>query len=276
VRIALLLVRHPPGRLGPIMPEVTRLLVERGAEVEIVHPEERVTDLRMLAAQHDLYVLKSGTEAGLSLAGALEAAGAAVLNPYGVAAACRDKVVGTKVLAAAGVPVPDTYVTAKPRELSPLLERGPLVLKPYRGSQGAGIRVVRTRKEVERLEEDGKPILVQRYLESRGCDRKLYRIGDEIFGVARVWPARSYEEKLGRPFAVGPELRELVLRCGEPFGITLYGVDVVVADRPYVVDMCSFPGFKGVPQAAERLAEYVYGAARRASAGRPMLAETAA
>jgi ribosomal protein S6--L-glutamate ligase len=258
------------------MPEVTRLLVERGAEVEVVHPEEHVTDLRTLAAEHDLYVLKSGTEAALSLAGALEAAGASVLNPYRVAAACRDKVVGTKVLAAAGVPVPETYVTARPRELAPLLEGGPLVLKPYRGSQGAGIRVVRTRKEVERLEEDGKPILVQRYLEARGRDRKLYRIGDEIFGVARVWPARSYEEKLGEPFAVGPELRELVLRCGEPFGISLYGVDVVVADRPYVVDMSSFPGFKGVPHAAERLAEYVYGAARRASAGRPMLAETAA
>jgi ribosomal protein S6--L-glutamate ligase len=199
-----------------------------------------------------------------------------VLNPYRVAAACRDKVVGTKVLAAAGVPVPETYVTAQPGELAHLLEGGPLVLKPYRGSQGAGIQVVRTRKEIERLQHDGKPILAQRYHKPRGRDRKLYRIGDEIFGVARVWPARSYEEKLGEPFTVEPELRELVLRCGEPFGISLYGVDVVVADRPYVVDMSSFPGFKGVPGAAERLAEYVYGAARRASAGRPLLAETAA
>jgi ribosomal protein S6--L-glutamate ligase len=258
------------------MPEVTRLLVERGAKVEIVHPEERVTDLRTLAPEHDLYVLKSGTEAALSLAGALEAAGAAVLNPYRVAAACRDKVVGTKVLAAAGIPVPETYVTARPRALLPLLEGGPLVLKPYRGSQGAGIRVVRTRQELMLLQDNGRPILAQRYVEARGRDRKLYRIGDEIFGVLRVWPARSYEEKLGEPFAVGPELREIVLRCGEPFGISLYGVDVVVADRPYVVDMSSFPGFKGVPHAAERLAEYVYGAARRASAGEPMLAETAA
>jgi ribosomal protein S6--L-glutamate ligase len=276
VSIAFLLVRHPPGRLSPVMPEVARLLLQRGARVEIVYPEERVTDLRTLVAEHDLYVLKSGTEAALSLAGALEAAGATVLNPYWVAAACRDKVVGTKVLAAAGVPVPETYVTARPREFAPLLEAGPLVLKPYRGSQGVGIRVVRAQSELAQIEEGGTPILAQRYHEPHGRDRKLYRIGDEIFGVARVWPARSYEEKLGEPFAVEPELRELVLRCGEPFGISLYGVDVVLADRPYVVDMSSFPGFKGVPRAPERLAEYLYGAALRASAGRPMPAETAA
>jgi ribosomal protein S6--L-glutamate ligase len=257
------------------MPEVIRLLLERGAEVEILHSEERVTDLRTLSPEHDLYVLKSGTEAALSLAGALEAAGAAVLNPYRVAAACRDKVIGSKMLAAAGVPVPDTYVTAKPPELAHLLERGPLVLKPYRGSQGVGIRVVTTREELARLEGDGKPILAQRYHKPRGRDRKLYRIGDEIFGVARVWPASSHVEKLGEPFDVEPELRELVLRCGEPFGISLYGVDVIVADRPYVVDMSSFPGFKGVPHAAELLAEYIYRAARRAAAGQPLLGEAA-
>jgi ribosomal protein S6--L-glutamate ligase len=67
-----------------------------------------------------------------------------------------------------------------------------------------------------------------------------------------------------------------VLRCGEPFGISLYGVDVIIADRPYVVDMSSFPGFKGVPSAAERLSEYIYRAARRVSTGKPMLAEAAA
>jgi ribosomal protein S6--L-glutamate ligase len=258
------------------MPEVARLLGERGAEVELVYPEERVTDLRALVAAHDLYVLKSGTEAALSLAGALDAAGAAVLNPYRVAAACRDKVVGTKMLAAAGVPVPETYVTAKPGLLAPLLEGGPLVLKPYRGSQGVGIRIVRTRTDLAQLEDYGRPILAQRYHEPHGRDRKLYRIGDEIFGVARVWPARTYDQKLGEAFTVEPELRELVLRCGEPFGISLYGVDVIIGDRPYVVDMSSFPGFKGVPDAAERLAEYLYRAAGRVSAGQPLLVEAAA
>jgi hypothetical protein len=32
--------------------------------------------------------------------------------------------------------------------------------------------------------------------------------------------------------------------------------------RPYVVDISSFPGFKGVPGAAARLADHLYAAAR--------------
>lgn len=276
MRIAFLVVRHGETRMSPLMIDMAQQLVDLGADVDLVYPDERATDLRSLVPEHDLYVLKSGTEAALSLAGALEAAGAAVLNPYRAAAACRDKVIGTRMLAAAGVPVPETHVATKPRRLAHLLERGPLVLKPHRGSQGVGVRVVSTRKELYELEEDGKPILAQRYHEAHGRDRKLYRIGDEIFGVARVWPALSYNEKVGDPFPVEAELRELVLRCGEPFGISLYGVDVIVADRPYVVDMASFPGFKGVPHAAELLAAYIYRAACRVSVGGLLLPQAAA
>ena len=38
--------------------------------------------------------------------------------------------------------------------------------------------------------------------------------------------------------------------------------------KPYVVDIHSFPGFKGVPDAALRLADYIYATARLAMAGR--------
>jgi hypothetical protein len=39
----------------------------------------------------------------------------------------------------------------------------------------------------------------------------------------------------------------------------LYCLDVVVSgDRPYVVDVSSFPGFDGVPDAALRLADFIY------------------
>ena len=79
-----------------------------------------------------------------------------------------------------------------------------------------------------------------------------------------MWPVRSYEEKLGQPFTITPELRDIALRSGEAFGIDLYGLDIIEsAGRPYVVDMSSFPGFKGVPDAALRLADYISWAADR-------------
>ena len=91
-------------------------------------------------------------------------------------------------------------------------------------------------------------------------------LGTQVFGVQRVWPARTYEEKLGEPFTVPPELRDIALRCGEVFGIDLYGLDIIESlGRPYVVDVSSFPGFKGVPDAALRLADYIFWAAEHAA-----------
>jgi ribosomal protein S6--L-glutamate ligase len=276
MRIGLILVRHPVERQSSITPEVARLLSQRGVEVDRLYPDEEAVDLGRLGVEHDLYVLKSGTETALSLAGALHEAGANILNPYPVAAACRDKVLATQLLRIAGVPLPETHVAARPEHFEPLLREGPLVLKPSRGSEGRGIRIVRTAGELADVETSG-PLIAQRYKEPTGRDRKLYRIGDRVFGVKRAWPARTYEEKVGEPFQLNEELREIVWRCGTAFGIDLYGVDVVESDRSYVVDMSSFPGFKGVPDAAALLADYLYEAGRRAlgAIAPPLYEETA-
>jgi glutathione synthase/RimK-type ligase-like ATP-grasp enzyme len=101
-------------------------------------------------------------------------------------------------------------------------------------------------------------------------------MGGQLFGVKRVWPARTYEDKLGEPFTVTAELREIALRVARAFGTDLFGLDIVVSDgRPYVVDINPFPGFKGVPDAALRLADYLYTAVRRAVDAR-QLAEASA
>lgn len=270
MRIAFFLVRHPPERKSPLMAEVMRVLAGRGASVEAIYPDEGVVDLGDLEIEHDLYVLKSKTETALGVAGALHALGAAILNPYPVAVACRDKVVAARVLQAAGVPQPATYVAADGAALEPLLRDGPLVLKPQRGSQGRGVRLVRTASELAGISPVPGPVVAQRYHEPRGLDRKLYSIGGRIYGVKRPWPARTFEEKLGTSFKVAPELGEVALRCGAAFGIDTFGVDVVESDDgPRVVDFSSFPGFKGVPNAAGALADVIEDAARRALAGEP-------
>jgi ribosomal protein S6--L-glutamate ligase len=251
---------------GSAFHDVLPLLASRGLEVDVVYPEEEPTDLTALRPVHDLYVLKSRTQASLSLAGALHLAGAAILNPYPVAAACRDKVIASQLLRGAGVPVPETYVAGEARRLAPLLETGPLILKPHRGSRGEGVRVVRTPDEFGDDGANGGPVFAQRYREPRGPDWKIYRIGRRLFGVKRVWPPRTLEDKLGEPFTVRGDLREMALRLGSALGIALYGFDVVPTDDgPFVVDFSPFPGFKGVPDAPALLAEYIHDAARRAA-----------
>jgi ribosomal protein S6--L-glutamate ligase len=273
VKIAFLLVRHPPTRRSPIFPEVVERLRAACAEVDVVYPDDQATQLDALVLDHDLYVLKAGTETALSLAGALHTLGAAILNPYPVSEMCRDKIVVSRALHEAGVPTPSAYVASRPEELAPLLEDGPIVVKPHRGSQGRGVRVVRTAPELAALPPPDGPVFAQRHLEPDGLDRKIYCIGDEIFGVERIWPPRTYEDKLGRPFVVDREVRKIALRCGSALGLSLFGFDVVMSDgRPHVVDISSFPGFKGVHDAAARLAEHIFVAAKHSMNGDPLLA----
>src|SRR6266496_1776531 len=59
---------------------------------------------------------------------------------------------------------------------------------------------------------------------------------------------------------------------GAAVGIDLFSVDIVESGgRPFVVDMSSFPAFKGVPDAPLRVAQYVYAAAEQAARGKPVV-----
>lgn len=250
----------PPAGQTHLVTDLASGLADHGCRVEMIDPDAGHLDLAALPAGADLYVLKSGTSAGLSLAGVLHARGARIINPYPVAAACRDKIVQTHMLAAAGIPVPQSWLTVEPETLLPELVGGPLILKDPRGSRGRGIEVVRDAETLRRLPA-GTPYLAMRYHPPEGHDLKLYRIGSEVFAIERVFPARTLAEKVGRPYEVSPELRDLVMRCGEVFGISVYGVDVIRSrGRRWVVDMSSFPGFKGVPAAGHRIADHLVGA----------------
>lgn len=262
MRIAFLLARHAPGRVSPIFPEVLRLLTGFGAAVEAIYPDDPGVDAADAQVAHDLYVLKVKSEAALQYAQVLHVKGATTLNPYPVTALCRDKIATTEALHRAGVPVPRTYVETDAAALSPLLVEGPLIVKPYRGSQGRGVRVVRSAEDLQTVVVGSEPVMAQQYLEPDGRDRKVYRIGEEYFCVKRVWPPTTYAEKLGEVTTVDGPLREVAEQCGRALGIDLYGVDVIFnGGRPFVVDLSSFPGFKGVPEAARRLGEYIYAAA---------------
>lgn len=274
LRVGIIADSRKPAHLSPLVPELVRALEELGHEVAVIDPDATPTSLHELAVRADLYVLKGGSEAALSLAGALDRLGALVVNPYAVAAACRDKVVQTTVLAAAGVPVPQSWLTTDPRELADELPLGPVIVKDPRGSRGRGLHVVHAPAQLEPLERD-RPWLAMRYHQPEGHDLKLYRIGDDVFGVHRPFPARTLEEKQGAPAHVDDATREIVLRCGDAFGIEVYGVDIIRSQgRSWVVDMSSFPGFKGVPDAGTLIARHV---SRRLSQGpsRVLLAASA-
>jgi ribosomal protein S6--L-glutamate ligase len=101
----------------------------------------------------------------------------------------------------------------------------------------------------------------------------MYCIGERVCGVRRVWPARTFEEKLGESFEPDEELCRIARDCAAAIGADIFGFDVVFSEgRPFVVDLSGFPGFRGVPDAPALLAGEIEAAARRVSRGEPVIA----
>jgi len=250
------------------VPALMQALSDAGVVVDVIHPTQGALDLSDVRVEHDLYFLKKVSRLSLSIAGALHAQGATIVNPYPVSVVLRDKIVTTRILQLAGVPTPASYVASHPALLAPLFAEGPLVLKPYHGSDGIGVRVVRSVAELAAVPAGRDPILAQRYHPPQGRDRKIYVVGGRLFGVKKVFPAKTEQDQRGEPFTPGPELCDIARRCGRAFGIDFYSVDIIESEgKPYVVDMCSIPGCGGVPDAPQHLASYLLAAAERAARG---------
>jgi predicted glycosyltransferase/glutathione synthase/RimK-type ligase-like ATP-grasp enzyme len=272
VRIGLLMGRSFTDERT--MPEIARLLSQRGATAKPLRlGDDLINNGARVHLDYDLYVLRNRTDLAMSVAADLHGAGAALLNPYPVSALLRDRIVTNRILNAAGIPVPETFVASDVSQLLPALDRSPLILKPPRRTRNGYRHVVTNAAELAALGPLEEPVFAQRYHPAdRPLDQKIYSIGHELFGVLRVRPGRPAAGKEACPFPLSPELERLARQCGAAFGIDLFSVSIVEsAGRVYVVDMSSFPGFKGVPDACERLAAYIYTTAERAIRGEPIV-----
>lgn len=269
MHIAFLLRQPSPEQSGAALSQVTAEIIDRlrdlGARVELLWPEAEALDLATIQPRHDLYVLKSKSPLCLSLAGALAATGARVVNSYASCALVRDKVAVTAVLAAAGVPVPPSWATGRPDRLWSLLTDGPVWWKPPRGSRGAGVRRLSDPIEfdgaTEHVDPFGLPLplFAQREVPSDGRDLKVFVVGDRLWATSRPWPARTLADKWGQPAELPAEIEAAARACGRILGLALYGVDfLVAADRFYAVDVNAFPGYKGAAGASRAIAEYLY------------------
>jgi glutathione synthase/RimK-type ligase-like ATP-grasp enzyme len=106
---------------------------------------------------------------------------------------------------------------------------------------------------------DAYPDLVfaQDYLVGARTDLKVFVIGDEVFGVRKAFGPDSFL-RAGEPVLLSAEVERIARHCGEAFGLGLYGLDLAEDDSGlYVVDVNYFPGYRGVPDAARRLADYI-------------------
>lgn len=106
---------------------------------------------------------------------------------------CDDKAVTRRLLARAGLRVPDQQVAGSPAENGAFLQKhGALVVKPARGEQGRGITVdVRTPREVERAIETARAhadtVLLEQFV--AGQDLRIIVIDFKVVAAAVRRPA---------------------------------------------------------------------------------------
>ncbi|HEY6909536.1 MAG TPA: ATP-grasp domain-containing protein [Myxococcales bacterium] len=255
-RLRFLVARRPDGP-SEIVTRTSAILEARGFDVSSVIAEEVVQRPERMGAEADLFLLKSYTPLSLSLAAVLERAGARVLNPHRACLAARDKIIAAQVLSAAGIPAPRCWVTGDLSLLAPLAEETALVVKPHMGWRGEGVRIVRGAAELLALPPAREPLLVQEFLPGTGVDLRVYVAGSRVFATRKPFSSSSFSVP-GEPAAVSEEVRDIALRCGAAFGLGLYGLDLIETPRgPFVVDVNYFPGYKGLSDAAEAVADHV-------------------
>jgi ribosomal protein S6--L-glutamate ligase len=255
-RVCFMLAGSRGRRTDTVAARVARILKRRGFAVAIDNCEKMLFSPDQVAIAHDLYVLKV-SELTMSLAGVLHAGGARLLNPYLSCVATQNKIVASRILSAAGVSTPSCWVTADLARLPAVARERPLVIKPYLGRQGIGVRIVPSPRELRRFPVPERPVLVQEYVEGTGHDLKLYVVMDEVFATRRPTVVDA-ARPVGQPVQVSPELAELARLCGRALGLGLYGVDVIESPTgPQVVDVNAFPSYRDIPGVAPFVASYI-------------------
>jgi ribosomal protein S6--L-glutamate ligase len=242
----------------PLLAQVIANLEAEGFEVATGVAEALAVSPEELRVEADLYILKSHSSLWLNLAAVLDAQHARILNSYPACVATNNKIRSTSRLYAAQVPIPRSWVTGDLARIPEVTDAMPLLLKPNFGRSGAGICLVQNPSELAATQiDDG--ILVQELITPVEDELKLYVIGDRVFGVRKHRDSGERE-----PVAVEPMLEDIARRCGSALGLEIYGVDVLISSgRPVVVDVNYFPSFKGVPDIARPLTDYIRACARR-------------
>src|SRR5712691_9953650 len=216
----------------------------------------------------DLYLLKSHAPQALAVAHVLEQKGALVVNSWASSVACQDRVLMAQRMRDANLAWPYTRSFSSLGSLLTYREilaslPFPQIIKSYYSHRGDLVDKVDSIEQIEALAAEWKqePIVLQEFAAGDGWDIKMWVIDQQIFAARRRTPLEPDAAKEDFPIPaeeLPQEWAHIGLEIGRVFNLRLYGVDLLMTEKgPIIVDVNSFPGFRGVPGADTALEELV-------------------
>lgn len=191
---------------------------------------------------------------------ALRELGVTVWNDARAVERCVDKSMTSFLLARAGIPTPPTWALESREAASDVVRReaahAPLVLKPLFGSQGRGLRLIRTADDLPEPDAVTGVYYLQRFVGARHGDgyrdfRLLVSRGRVVATMARCatdWVTNVKQG--GRPVAAVADatMKDLAVQAATAVGAVFAGVDIICgADgRPTVLEVNSMPAWSGL------------------------------
>jgi ribosomal protein S6--L-glutamate ligase len=254
-----------------------RALRRRHASVDIIRPFEcRFDPVRGVARvngtlsfhmnRYELVVSRNRNALGLAMLAYADAVGIPTINSHVATQRVRNKAEMATVLGPAGVPCAPTMLADDVDALAALPpDWFPLILKATYGDNSQGLRLVRRPDDLREMHWGDDVVLAQHYVPNDGYDLKLYVCGRRVAAVRKPSPLNGDPKAATCPVRLDSELAALALRCGDAFGLEVYGVDAIeTPDGPLVIEVNDFPNFTGVSGAADWLADYILERARNA------------
>jgi RimK family alpha-L-glutamate ligase len=163
------------------------------------------------------------------------------------------------LLARAGIATPATWATESPDMAREIVRReaarGPLVLKPLFGSQGRGLRLIRSETELPAAGDVAGVYYLQRFVGTeRGGfhDFRLFVAQDRVVAAmarhAQGWITNVKQG--GKPVAAvaDAEMKDLAVRATAAVGADFAGVDILrgADGPPTVLEVNSMPAWSGL------------------------------
>ncbi|MHA2038843.1 MAG: ATP-grasp domain-containing protein [Promethearchaeota archaeon] len=113
-------------------------------------------------------------------------------------------------------------------------------------------------------------VYIQEFIACDGFERKIYVIGDKVFGVKRENPIYLYlrekQDKIDvnllerEEFEITEDIRKLAKILSKELKLKIFGFDLVQPlnqDKLYLIDVNDFPSFKGIPNIEKTLSIFI-------------------